>query len=76
MAKITIDSHRPLAQRKAVKAARDRLFITTRRYRQGTTTYRVLTGGELYDVDERQLEALQTGNRPPDIDLDPIERDQ
>lgn len=60
------------AQRRAVRAHKERIFITSRRFRSGPDLIRVLIDGEYYDVGPSDLASLESGMTPEDLELYPV----
>lgn len=67
-----IDPKRQLAARRATKQALDKFFISRKTYARGEVSFRILVDGELYDVDQPQLEALRRGIAPAELELEPV----
>lgn len=62
------------AQRNAIQAHKQRVFVAMRRHGPGRDMQaRVLIDGEYYDVDARQLAKLQGGATPQDLELYPAD---
>lgn len=69
-----IDVGNQLAARRAIQSIlqAQRVAVTSRHFRRGQMSARVLVDGELYDVTRTQLESLQAGDSPQDLMLDPV----
>ncbi|TKT80006.1 hypothetical protein [Aquamicrobium sp. LC103] len=61
-----------LAQRKAVAAHLERVFISSKLFHRHGMTARVIVDGNMYEVGETDLKRLQAGRTPQDLELYPI----
>lgn len=61
------------AQAAAVRAHKNRVIVSSRRFSAGQMRARILVGGEYYDVGERELAALKAGATPDDLWLEPAQ---
>lgn len=65
------DIRNELARRKAVGAMKRRIGVTRQIYIGGKMSARVLIDNVYFDVTERELNALQKGVPPADLEIDP-----
>lgn len=71
---MAVDSKGLAAQRRAVRAHKERIFVVSRTFRTGPDIIRILFNGNYYDVGPADLARLESGKlTPEDLELYPVD---